>query len=45
MLLTDDGATYDKSVTLDAATLEPMVTYGTNPGMGRAGHRAVCPIR
>ena len=33
-LPTDDGATYDKSVTLDAAALEPMVTYGTNPGMG-----------
>jgi 3-isopropylmalate/(R)-2-methylmalate dehydratase large subunit len=33
-LPTDDDAVYDKSVTLDAATLEPMVTYGTNPGMG-----------
>jgi 3-isopropylmalate/(R)-2-methylmalate dehydratase large subunit len=33
-LPTDDGATYDRSVTLDAASLEPMVTYGTNPGMG-----------
>jgi len=33
-LLTDDGATYDKSVTLDASELEPMITYGTNPGMG-----------
>jgi len=33
-LPTDDGATYDKSVTLDAADLEPMITYGTNPGMG-----------
>ncbi len=31
---TDKGATYDKSVTLDAAALEPMITYGTNPGMG-----------
>ena len=34
MLPTDDGATYDKSVTIDADSLEPMVTYGTNPGMG-----------
>ncbi len=33
-LPTDDGATYDKSITLDAAAIEPMVTYGTNPGMG-----------
>ncbi len=33
-LPTDDGATYDKSLTLDAAALEPMITYGTNPGMG-----------
>ena len=30
----DDGATYDKVVTLDASALEPMITYGTNPGMG-----------
>ncbi len=28
------GAAYDKSVTLDASALEPMITYGTNPGMG-----------
>jgi 3-isopropylmalate/(R)-2-methylmalate dehydratase large subunit len=33
-LPTDDGATFDKSITIDADTLEPMVTYGTNPGMG-----------
>jgi 3-isopropylmalate/(R)-2-methylmalate dehydratase large subunit len=33
-LPTDDGATYDKSITIDASVLEPMVTYGTNPGMG-----------
>jgi 3-isopropylmalate/(R)-2-methylmalate dehydratase large subunit len=33
-LPTDDGATYDKVVTIDASKLEPMVTYGTNPGMG-----------
>mgnify|MGYP001398693303 CR=1 FL=1 len=30
----DAGATYDKTVTLDAGALEPMITYGTNPGMG-----------
>jgi len=33
-LPTDDGASYDRSITLDASSLEPMVTYGTNPGMG-----------
>jgi 3-isopropylmalate/(R)-2-methylmalate dehydratase large subunit len=33
-LPTDDGATYDRTITIDAAALEPMVTYGTNPGMG-----------
>jgi 3-isopropylmalate/(R)-2-methylmalate dehydratase large subunit len=31
-LPTDEGATFDKEVTLDAAKLEPMVTWGTNPG-------------
>jgi 3-isopropylmalate/(R)-2-methylmalate dehydratase large subunit len=30
---TDPGATYDKSVQLDASAVEPMITYGTNPGM------------
>src|SRR6187401_2228661 len=33
-LPTDDGATFDRSITIDADSLEPMVTYGTNPGMG-----------
>jgi len=33
-LPTDESAAYDKSVTLDAASLEPMITFGTNPGMG-----------
>ncbi len=33
-LPTDEGAAYDKSITLDASVLEPMITYGTNPGMG-----------
>ena len=30
----DEGAVYDKTVTLDASSLEPMITFGTNPGMG-----------
>src|SRR6186713_2520510 len=33
-LPTDDGATFDKSIVIDADALEPMITYGTNPGMG-----------
>lgn len=33
-LPTDEGATYDATITLDADRLEPMITYGTNPGMG-----------
>ncbi len=33
-LPTDDGATFDQEITIDANTLEPMITYGTNPGMG-----------
>lgn len=32
-LPTDDGASYDKTVALDASRVKPMVTYGTNPGM------------
>ena len=33
-LPTDDGAVYEKRVVLEAGELEPMITYGTNPGMG-----------
>ena len=33
-LASDEGAQYDKTITLDASQLEPMITYGTNPGMG-----------
>ena len=32
-LPTDDDATYDNSITIDAGTLAPQVTWGTNPGM------------
>ena len=32
-LVTDDGASFDRSVAIDASTLTPMVTFGTNPGM------------
>lgn len=33
-LPTDEGAVYDREVSIDAHLLEPMITYGTNPGMG-----------
>ena len=33
-LASDRGARYDREIVIDASTLEPMVTYGTNPGMG-----------
>lgn len=33
-LPTDEGAHYDAQITLDANRLTPMITYGTNPGMG-----------
>ena len=33
-LKTDEGAKFDKEVTYDASKIRPMITYGTNPGMG-----------
>ena len=33
-LQTDEDATFDREMTLNASALEPMVTYGTNPGQG-----------
>ena len=33
-LPSDDGANFDKRIDIDAASLEPMITFGTNPGMG-----------
>lgn len=35
-LKTDEGAKFDKELTFAAADIQPMVTYGTNPGMGMA---------
>ncbi|HSC34067.1 MAG TPA: 3-isopropylmalate dehydratase large subunit [Thermodesulfobacteriota bacterium] len=32
-LRTDDGAVFDKSITLDASKMAPQVSWGTNPGM------------
>ena len=33
-LKTDKNAEFDKTYRFDAADIEPMITYGTNPGMG-----------
>jgi 3-isopropylmalate/(R)-2-methylmalate dehydratase large subunit len=33
-LPSDEGSTYDTRVDIDASALEPMITYGTHPGMG-----------
>ena len=33
-LKSEDDAVFDKEVRYDAADIEPMITYGTNPGMG-----------
>ncbi len=33
-LPSDAGAEYDRGITIDADQLTPMITYGTNPGMG-----------
>ncbi|HRG79984.1 MAG TPA: 3-isopropylmalate dehydratase large subunit, partial [Cyclobacteriaceae bacterium] len=33
-LATDEGSVYDQVLKFDAADIGPMITYGTNPGMG-----------
>ncbi|WP_372946457.1 3-isopropylmalate dehydratase large subunit, partial [Muriicola sp.] len=33
-LYSDDNAQFDKEVVFDGSAIEPMITYGTNPGMG-----------
>ena len=33
-LKTDDEAVFDKEISFDGSKIEPMITYGTNPGMG-----------
>ncbi len=33
-LKSDDGAVYDSVLSFDASDIAPMITYGTNPGMG-----------
>jgi 3-isopropylmalate/(R)-2-methylmalate dehydratase large subunit len=48
-LTTDTGARFDREVHLDAAGVEPMITYGTNPGMvipigGQIPQRSADPV-
>jgi 3-isopropylmalate/(R)-2-methylmalate dehydratase large subunit len=33
-LHTDEGAAFDKEFTFDGSEIDPMITFGTNPGMG-----------
>lgn len=45
-LYSDEDAVFDKEISIDAASIEPMITYGTNPGMGIsiAGHVPVIDV-
>ena len=40
-LRTDDDAEFDREIVLDASTMTPFVTWGTNPGQGVAAGRRV----
>lgn len=35
-LYSDEDATFDQEIFIDAADIQPMITYGTNPGLGIA---------
>jgi 3-isopropylmalate/(R)-2-methylmalate dehydratase large subunit len=43
-LPSDEGAVYDKELYINAADIEPMITYGTNPGMGMGITRKIPSI-
>ncbi|MEO8561632.1 MAG: 3-isopropylmalate dehydratase large subunit [bacterium] len=40
-LKSDEGATFDQTIVLDGSTLDPWITYGTNPGMGMSINQPV----
>jgi 3-isopropylmalate/(R)-2-methylmalate dehydratase large subunit len=40
-LVSDEDATYDKVVSFDGTDISPMITYGTNPGMGMSIHSRI----
>ncbi len=37
----DEGASYDRSITIDVSALRPMVTWGTNPGHACEIHQSI----
>jgi 3-isopropylmalate/(R)-2-methylmalate dehydratase large subunit len=43
-LFTDDTAAFDKEIIIDAHDIEPMITFGTNPGMGIGIRQAIPAI-
>ncbi|MDA9587014.1 3-isopropylmalate dehydratase large subunit [Flavobacteriaceae bacterium] len=40
-LYTDQGAIFDKELTFDGTEIDPMITFGTNPGMGMSITKAI----
>lgn len=40
-LKTDAAAVFDKELSFDASEIQPMITYGTNPGMGISIHSTI----
>ncbi|RNA62384.1 3-isopropylmalate dehydratase large subunit [Chryseobacterium nematophagum] len=38
---TDEGAIFDQEFSFDASEIYPMITYGTNPGMGISVHEMI----
>lgn len=43
-LRSGDDAVFDKEVVFDAADIAPMITYGTNPGMGMSVAACIPPV-
>lgn len=43
-LYSDPDAIFDREITFDAAAIRPMITYGTNPGMGMPIDQAIPPL-
>ena len=40
-LYTDEAATFDKELTFNGTEIDPMITFGTNPGMGMSITKAI----
>ncbi len=40
-LYTDEGASFDKEITFEGTDIDPMITFGTNPGMGMSITKAI----